>query len=78
MATLHLRNVPEDVDAALAAAASADGTSKNRRAIEALRRGLGLDQAERIELVERIRRNRRPIDVDVAALIREGRSDERV
>ena len=66
MATLHLRNVPPDLDAALTAAASAAGTSKNRRAIEALRRGLGLDQAERVELVERIRRNRRPIDVDVA------------
>ena len=76
MATLHLRNVPPDLDAALTAAASADGTSKNRRAIEAIRRGLGLDQAERIELVERIRRNRRPIDVDVAELIREGRPDE--
>jgi hypothetical protein len=76
MTTLYLRNVPADVDAALAAAAIADGTSKNRRAIEALRRGLGLDQAERIELVERIRRNRRPIDVDVTELIREGRRDE--
>lgn len=76
MATLHLRNVPPDLDAALAAAASAAGTSKNRRAIEALRRGLGLDQVERIELVERIRRNRRPVDVDVAELIREGRPDE--
>jgi hypothetical protein len=78
MATLYLRNVPPDLDAALAAAASAAGTSKNRRAIEALRRGLGLDQAERIELVERIRRNRRPVDVDVAELIREGRPDEHV
>jgi hypothetical protein len=76
MGTLYLRNVPPDVEAALADAARADGTSKNRRAIEALRRGLGLDQAERIELVERIRRNRRPIDVDVAELIREGRPDE--
>lgn len=76
MATLHLRNVPPDLDAALAAAASADGTSKNRRAIEALRRGLGLDQAERIELVERVRRNTRHVDVDIAQLIREGRPDE--
>lgn len=76
MATLHLRNVPPDLDAALAAAASADGTSKNRRAIQALRRGLGLDQAERIELVERIRRDRRPVDADVAELIREGRPDQ--
>jgi phosphomethylpyrimidine synthase len=78
MATLHLRNVPPDLDAALAVAASAAGTSKNRRAIEALRRGLGLDQVERIELVERIRRNRRPVDIDVAELIREGRPDEHV
>jgi len=78
MATLHLRNVPPELDAALAAAASADGISKNKRAIEALRRGLGLDQADRIELVERIRRNRRPLDIDVAELIREGRPDEPV
>lgn len=73
MATLHLRNVPPEVDAALVAAASADGTSKNKRAIEALRRGLGLDHAERAELVERIRRHRRRVDVDVAQLIRDGR-----
>jgi plasmid stability protein len=73
MATLHLRNVPEDLDAALAAAASAGGVSKNRRAIDALRRGLGLDQVERSELIEQIRRERRPVDVDVADLIREDR-----
>ena len=42
MATLHLRNVPEELDAALAADAQSRGMSKNRRAIEALRRGLGL------------------------------------
>lgn len=75
MATLHLRNVPPDLDEALAAAASADGTSKNKRAIKALRRGLGLDHAERIELVERVRSNERHVDVDVAGLIREGRPD---
>lgn len=75
MATLHLRNVPPDLDAALVAAASAAGMSKNKRAIEALRRGLGLDQADRIELVERIRRNRRPVDIDTAELVREGRPD---
>ena len=73
MATLHLRNVPDDLDAALAAAASAGGVSKNRRAIDALRRGLGLDQVERSELIEQIRRERRPVDVDVADLIREDR-----
>ena len=56
MATLHLRNVPDDVDAALRTAAGADGVSKNRRAIEALRRGLGLDQVERSELIDQIRR----------------------
>jgi plasmid stability protein len=73
MATLHLRNVPPELDAALAAAASARGISKNRRAIEALRRGLGLDQVERSRLIEEIRAGRRPVDVDVAELIREGR-----
>lgn len=73
MATLHLRNVPDDLDAALAAEASADGVSKNRRAIEALRRGLGLDQVERSQLIEQIRHRRRAVDVDVAALIREDR-----
>lgn len=73
MATLHLRNVPPDVDAALAAAASARGVSKNRRAIEALRRGLGLDQIERSRLIDEIRHHRRPVDVDVAELVREDR-----
>jgi plasmid stability protein len=73
VATLHLRNVPPEVDAALAAAASARGVSKNRRAIEALRRGLGLDQVERSALIDEIRRGRRPVDIDVAELIREGR-----
>jgi hypothetical protein len=53
--------------------ASADGVSKNRRAIEALRRGLGLDQVERSQLIEQIRHRRRRLDVDVAALIREDR-----
>jgi hypothetical protein len=78
MGTLYLRNVPPDVEAALADAARTAGTSKNRRAIEALRRGLGLDHAERVQLVERIRKNRQPVDVDVAELIRGGRPDEHV
>ena len=73
MATLHLRNVPDDVDAALTAAAGAGGVSKNRRAIEALRRGLGLDQLERSQLIEQIRQQRRPVDLDVGELIREDR-----
>lgn len=76
MATLHLRNVPPDLDAALTAAANAEGTSKNRRAIEALRRGLGLDQLERSALIDEIRRDRRPVDADVAELIREDRPAE--
>ena len=70
MATLHLRNVPPDVDAALAADASAHGVSKNRRAIQALRRGLGLDQVERSRLIGEIRQRRIDVDVDVAELIR--------
>jgi hypothetical protein len=73
MATLHLRNVPPDVDAALAAAAKAGGVSKNRRAIEALRRGLGLDQLERSRLIEDILQHRPTVDVDIAELIREDR-----
>lgn len=77
MATLHLRNVPADVDAALAADATARGVSKNHRAIEALRRGLGLDQLERSELIEQIRRGRRSVDLDTAELIREERPAER-
>ncbi len=75
VATLHLRNVPAELDAALAADAEAHGMSKNRRAIEVLRRGLGLDQIERSRLVEEIRRHRRPVDVDVAQLIRAERPD---
>jgi hypothetical protein len=70
VATLHLRNVPPEVDAALTADARARGVSKNRRAIEALRRGLGLDQVERSRLVDEIRRGRRPVDVDLAELVR--------
>jgi hypothetical protein len=73
VATLHLRNVPPEVDAALAADASARGVSKNRRAIEALRRGLGLDQVERSRLIDEIHQRRVDIDVDVAELIRADR-----
>ncbi len=73
MATLHLRNVPPDLDAALAADAGARGISKNRRAIQALRRGLGLDQADRSRLVEEIRRQRPHVEADVAELIRDER-----
>lgn len=73
VATLHLRNVPEELDAALTADAGARGVSKNRRAIEALRRGLGLDQVERSRLVEQIRRDRRRVRLDVAGLIRDER-----
>ncbi len=76
MATLHLRNVPADVDAALSAAARAEGISKNRRAIDALRRGLALDQVERSQLIDEIRSDRRSVDVDVAALVREDRPAE--
>jgi hypothetical protein len=73
MATLHLRNVPAELDAALTADAGARGISKNRRAIDALRRGLGLDQAERSRVVDEIRRERRAVDVDVAQVIRDER-----
>lgn len=76
MATLHLRNVPAELDAALAAEAEARGVSKNRRAIEALRRGLGLDQVERSRLVEEIRRQRPRVEADIARVIRDGRPDD--
>jgi Arc/MetJ family transcription regulator len=66
------------VDDALTAAARAQGVSKNRRAVEALRRGLGMDQVERSELVELVRRERRSVDLDVAELIREGRPGDEV
>ena len=75
VATLHLRNVPPEVDAALAADASARGVSKNRRAIEALRRGLGLDQVERSRLIDEIHQRRVDVNVDVAELIRADRPD---
>lgn len=77
MATLHLRNVPADIDAALTADAGARGVSKNRRAIEALRRGLGLDQVERSQLVEEIRRDRPRVRVDIATVIRDERPSDR-
>lgn len=73
MTTLHLRNVPTEVDVALTAAASAVGMSKNRRAIEALRRGLGLDQVERSRLIDEIRQRRQAVDLDVAEMIRKER-----
>jgi hypothetical protein len=73
VATLHLRNVPPEVDAALAADASARGVSKNRRAIEARRRGLGLDQVDRSRLIDEIHQRRVDVDVDVAELIRADR-----
>lgn len=76
MATLHLRNVPDDLDALLTQDAAARGVSKNRRAVELLRRGLGVDQVERAALVAAIRRDRRKVDVDIAALIRDGRPDD--
>lgn len=73
MATLHLRDVPTDLDVALTADAAARGTSKNRRAIQALRRGLGLDQVERSQLIAEIRAERPTLDVDVADLVRDER-----
>jgi len=73
MSTLYLRNVPPDLDAVLTADARASGVSKNRRAIEALQRGLGLDQIKRSELVAQIRRSRPSVKADVAKLIREER-----
>lgn len=75
MATLYLRNVPDEIDAVLTRQARFEGTSKNRRAIEALRRGLGLDQVERSRLVDEIRSMRRPVNADLAEIIRAERPD---
>lgn len=77
MATLHLRGVPDDLDAELTRDAARHGTSKNRRAIAVLRRGLGLDPAERAAVIEDILRNRGKVkgDVNIAQLIRDGRPD---
>ncbi|MGQ0744789.1 MAG: hypothetical protein ACT4OS_10735 [Acidimicrobiales bacterium] len=77
MPTLHLRNVPPEIDAVLTDEARALGISKNRRAIDALRRGLGFDQVERAALVSAIRAGRPSVNVNVAELIREGRPDAR-
>ena len=74
MATLHLRNVPEDVAAELRRTA-AGGSSMNREAIRALRRGLGLDQTERADLIREIRANRPRVDADIAAIIRAERPE---
>jgi plasmid stability protein len=76
MATLHLRNVPDDLDALLTQDAAARGQSKNRRAVELLRRALGVDQVERARLVAEIRRDRRRVDVDIAAVVRGERPDD--
>ncbi len=45
-----LRNVPKSVDRAIRAAAKRQGRSLNEVAIEALLRGLGLDDAPRRDL----------------------------
>lgn len=74
MATLHLRNVPPEVDRALADAARLDGTSKNREAIAAIRRGLGLDQFDRAATIRDIKARRPSVrGVDIAELIRDDR-----
>jgi hypothetical protein len=76
MATLHLRDVPADLDAVLRRDAADRGISKNRLAIDLLRRAVGLDQIARAALVAEIRRDRRRVDVDVAGLIRGERPDD--
>lgn len=75
MATLHLRNVPDDLDAVLTRDAAERGVSKNRRAVEVLQRGLGLDGAERATLVAEILRDRRAVRDDIPALLRAERPD---
>lgn len=71
MATLHLRDVPPEVDRALAGIAEEQGSSKNKAAIAALRRGLGLDQFDRAATIKAIRSGRLDVgDIDAAALVR--------
>lgn len=71
MATLHLRDVPPEVDRALAGIAAGEGSSKNKAAIAALRRGLGLDQFDRAATIKAIRAGRLDVgDIDAAALVR--------
>lgn len=71
MPTLHLRDVPVEVDRALAGVAGEAGTSKNKAAIAALRRGLGLDQFDRAATIRAIRSSRPAVgDIDAAALVR--------
>lgn len=76
MATLHLRNVPDDLDAVLTRDAADRGLSKNRLAVELLRRGVGLDRSPRADVVAEILRDRRRIDVDLAAIVRGERPDD--
>lgn len=75
MATVYIRNVPDDVAGSLGEAAKASGVSKNAAAIRALRRGLDLDQLERAELVAEMlaRRPETRGAVDAARIIREER-----
>ncbi|MFT4035417.1 MAG: hypothetical protein QM679_07565 [Patulibacter sp.] len=71
MSTLYLRGVPLEVERELNEIAAASGTSKNRAALVALRRGLGLDQFDRAATIAALRRSRPSVgNVEVAEVIR--------
>ena len=61
VATLHLRNVPEEVYEALKKRAAGAGRSLNAEAVALLRTGVGRRTTE--EVLESIRRGRKRIDL---------------
>lgn len=76
MATLHLRNVPDEVDRALTEAATVNRISKNDEAIAAIRRGLGLDPFDRPTTIREIKARRALLhELDAAELVRGDRPE---
>ncbi|MFP5450797.1 MAG: FitA-like ribbon-helix-helix domain-containing protein [Thermoleophilia bacterium] len=75
MKTLQIRNVPDDVHAALVARAAAEGRSLSSYALAELTRAVATPTLT--EWAERVR-SREPVvlpdDIDIASLIREERA----
>jgi plasmid stability protein len=61
VATLHARGVPDDLYDELAQRARAHGVSITAEAIRLLRRALAVERAGQRDLIEAIRRERRPL-----------------
>lgn len=75
MKTLQIRNVPDDVHAALVARAAAEGRSLSSYALAELTRAVATPTlAEWAEWVRSRERVVLPDDIDIASLIREERS----